>query len=70
MCKAATVKKLSENGWAQGLSGKQLDELKEKERLEKNSPSGIITKVAVVKQLVKNVKVGIPHWHFRLFVYL
>ena len=30
--KPATVKKLSENGWAQGLSGKQLDELKEKER--------------------------------------
>ena len=56
--KPATAKKLSENGWAQGLSSKQLDEIKEKERLEKKNPSGTITKVAVVKQLVKNVKAG------------
>ena len=56
--KPSSAQKLSDQGWAKGLSSKQLDEIKAKKKLAKEGPAGTITTVAVIKQLAKNPAPG------------
>ena len=56
--KPSSAQKLSDKGWAKGLSSKQLDEIKTKKKLAKEGPAGTITTVAVLKQLEKNPTSG------------
>ena len=56
--KPSSAQKLSDQGWAKGLSSEQLDEIKAKKKLAKEGPAGTISTVAVLKQFAKNPTSG------------